>query len=197
MEEIDLKRMSKTFFSLKWWIMIIIILSCVAGYCYSYIYKNPKYKADSTIVLTQIVSDSSQTQTNESITTSDITINKSLVKDYYKIITNSSVLKEVLVELDLHYTENQLKKMINVINDVDSSSVLTIEVSSENPEEAQKITNKVAQLFTNKVEEVYKINNVNILNEAELPEEPYKRFINVLCTWCICIRSFSIISIYA
>ena len=117
MEEIDLKRMSKTFFSLKWWIMIIIILSCVAGYCYSYIYKNPKYKADSTIVLTQIVSDSSQTQTNESITTSDITINKSLVKDYYKIITNSSVLKEVLVELDLHYTENQLKKMINVIND--------------------------------------------------------------------------------
>ena len=173
MEEIDLKRMSKTFFSLKWWIMIIIILSCVAGYCYSYIYKNPKYKADSTIVLTQIVSDSTQTQTNESITTSDITINKSLVKDYYKIITNSSVLKEVLVELDLHYTENQLKKMINVINDVDSSSVLTIEVSSENPEEAQKITNKVAQLFTNKVEEVYKINNVNILNEAELPEEPY------------------------
>lgn len=171
MEEFDLKRFANTAYGKKWYIFCIMIISLILGYLYSFIYNIPKYKSETTIVLAQ-VSTNSGDSTSNSITQTDITMNKNLVDTYTEIIKSDVVLKKVKENLSLEETEDELYNMIKVTAGT-NTELLTIEVSNVDPEFSQKITNEIAKVFSEKVPEIYNINNVYVLDEAELETEPY------------------------
>lgn len=171
MEEFALKRFVKTAYCKKWYILTILMISIILGYLYSYIYNIPEYKSSTTIVLTAISENAENRDTN-SITQTDITINQNLVDTYSEIIKSNKVLREVIQNLSLEVNENDLAKMINV-EAINNTEILNITVSNEDANLAKDIANEVAKIFSNNVKELYNMDNVNIIDEAEKPEEPY------------------------
>ena len=170
MEEIDLRRLYKTAFAVKWYIVLIMIVLIVFGLIYSFLYKIPEFKSTATIVLTQASTDINTGVTN-SITPTDITMNKNLVETYSDIIESKTILTQVINNLGLEYTVDELMEDISVRSK--DTAILYIDVVNPNAEYCEKVANEVAIVFADKVKELYKISNVNILDLASKEENPY------------------------
>ena len=142
MEEFDLKRFAKTAWQKKWLIIAIMIISMIIGYVYSYFLVVPKYQSATTIVLTKVET-AGESDEQDSITQTDITMNKSLVDTYSDIITSNKVSKTVIENLGLDMNEEDLKESISVTTG-ETTAMLKITVSNENEELARDLTNDVA-----------------------------------------------------
>ena len=68
-------------------------------------------------------------------------------------------------------SEEELKNSITVTQEKDTE-IIKISVTNENAATAEKLTNEVAKIFMQKVQEIYKINNVQVVDKAELGTEP-------------------------
>lgn len=166
MEEIDIKRFIKTVSNLKLIIISIIILSIACGCYYSFCMVVPKYKSSVTVLLTQVE------EKSDEITQSDVSLNNNLLTTYSQLIKSKSVLKPVIENLGLDMTEDSLEKNITV-SITSNSQTLEIIAYNEDAKITRDIADEISEVFAAKVKEIYKINNVTIIDEAYLPEEPY------------------------
>ena len=92
MEEIDLKELFD-FVKNKIGLLIIITVGiCLLGCVYGLILQKPMYRSYTTVILSG---------TEQTITQSDVTLNKNLVDTYAEIVKSRRVLDQVINELDL------------------------------------------------------------------------------------------------
>ena len=167
MEEINLKELFDYFVS-KWFIIAITgLVFVVAGASYTLFFKTPMYNSYTTMVLT-----TNNEKTNQQITSSDITLNKNLVSNYRVIMKSHSILNQVINNLELNTTAEQLKKQVNVTTE-DDTEIIRISVNSENADSAKDIANEIARVFSNDVARYYSIKNVAIVDYAEKANLPY------------------------
>lgn len=173
MEELDLKEIFNMFWSKIAYIILIVILFSLIGVLYSYLYVEPKYKAYTTLLLATSNEDVDKMEKNtQQITTADITLNNNLVATYSELIKSKSVIRKVISNLRIDYEEETLKENISV-SAVKSTQLIQIDVVDEDPYFAKIIANEVAKVFTDKVAEIYNINNVHVVDAAEEPDTPY------------------------
>ena len=59
------------------------------------------------------------------------------------------------------------------VSSKEGTEILEIIVKNDTPELSAKLANSLAVSFSQKVKEVYNIDNVSIIDEAEIPDEPY------------------------
>ena len=171
MEELDLKELFNIFWERKLEIVVILLISIVIGAVYSFLIVEPKYTSYTTVLLTQGTG-KEQNETSSSITQSDLTLNSNLVATYRDIITSRAVLQEVISNLNIQgLTEENLKKSITV-NQKSVTEILEIKVTNANPNYAEIIANKTTEVFSKKVGEIFKINNVYIVDKAEASQTP-------------------------
>jgi len=174
MEELDLKQILGMFLENKVIIIVTTILCMILGGVYSFFIMTPKYKAYTTIVLTKTQDAASKNdELTNAITQTDVMLNQNLVSTYSEIIKSSAILRQVIQNLpELSLVEKDLRKAITV-EAVKDTEVIKISVVDENPEYATKIANEIGAVFSVKIKEIYKINNVYILDKAEVPDAPY------------------------
>ena len=171
MEELDLKELFLIFWNKKLEIILITLIAMLIGVIYSYFYITPMYKASTTLVLAQS-STSTEVNADGAITQTDVTLNSKLVSTYSEIIKSKAVLKEVVNSLDIEgLTEGALKSSISV-QAVKDTEVIQISVRNLDPNKAVQIANKIAEVFSEKVVEIYNISNVYILDRAEPNSNP-------------------------
>ncbi len=173
MEELDLKELFEIFWHKKAQIILLILIFMVSGLIYSVGFVTPMYTSSTTLVLvgTESANDT-ETQQTESITTTDITINSKLVSTYRELVKSKSILGQVISNLGIQIDEEELRKHIEVTA-VEDTELIEISVSDENPTYAAKIANEIANVFREKIAgEIYKINNVYIVDQAEVASEP-------------------------
>lgn len=168
MDELEVKRLLKTVYNKKLYIVLILLLFILLGYIYSYYYVTPKYKSETSILLIKNTEDSSESE----ITQSDINLNQKLVATYGEIIKSNKVLRKVIKNLNLNLTESKLYNLISV-TDVNNTEMLKITVVNEDAKLAKEITNEIAEVFSAEVIKLYKIDNVNVIDEAEEAIIPY------------------------
>ena len=168
MDELEIKRLLKTVYNKKLYIAMIILLFILAGYIYSYYYVTPKYKSETTIILIKNTEES----TAKEITQSDINLNQKLVSTYGEIIKSNKVIRTVIKNLDLDISENKLNNLISV-TDINNTEILKITVVNQDAKLAKNIANEVAKVFSEEVMKLYKIDNVNVIDEAEEAVIPY------------------------
>ncbi len=168
MEEIDIKELIALFWSKKVEIIIITIVLTLMGVIYSFTMVSPEYKASTTLVLAGL-----KDSTSESITQTDITINSKLVATYSELIKSKTVLTEALTNLQLtdKVSESSLRKKITV-KSVEDTEIIKITVEDKDAEIATNIANEIARIFSVKVAEIYNINNVYVVDVAEIPNTP-------------------------
>lgn len=168
MEELDLKELFNMFWTRIAHIAIIVLIFVIIGVLYSFLFVTPEYKAYTTLLLAT----ENNNTTTDTITQTDISLNNNLIATYAELIKSKSVLREVISNLDIDITEGKLESKISVSN-VKSTQMIQIDVVDANPYQAKIIANEVAKIFSAEVTEIYNINNVHIVDEAEEEVVPY------------------------
>lgn len=167
MEEIDLRELFEMFWSRKIVIILIVILFTGMGVFYTKFMVTPNYKATATLVLTKNTTD------DGTITQTEVTLNQKLVATYTELIKSSNtVLKQVIANLNSDISEETLKNSVSV-SLVNNTQLIEISVTNENPEMAKAFANEITNVFIEKVKEIYKIDNINVVDEAKVPTAPY------------------------
>ena len=170
-EEIDLKSIFNMFWDRKIGIIVIILLCIVAGYVYTTFFVTPVYEATSTAILTSNNESSSDEGGTTGVTQTEVTLNNSLLSTYREIATSDSVVSKVISNLVLNISDDALKSQITVTS-ATSSQVIQITVENENAELAAKIANEIRQVFTDRVAELYDMQNIKSLDDAKVPTSP-------------------------
>lgn len=161
MEELDLKELFDLFMSKIFQILIIIIVFIGIGVVYTLGFVEPKYSAKTTLVLAS----TSGSDDSNAITTTDVNLNQKLVSTYSEIVRSDAVVGTVIKNLELSIKDNELKKQVSV-SAVEDADIIRITVTNEDADEAAKIANEIAKVFGDKVKDIYKINNINVLDQA-------------------------------
>ena len=171
-EETNFIEIFKILWKKKLIIILVTLLFMVMGGYYSIQIKVPKYKSTTTLLLAQ--NSSAETQGIENETTqTDISLNQKLVSTYSVLVKSKSVLDQVLENLNMDRSlEEELKKNIEV-KAVEDTQVIEITYINEDSNVAYKVASELANVFCKKIVEIYNINNVYIVDKAEIAEEPY------------------------
>ena len=165
-EEIDIKRILEIIFSKKIFIILILLLSITLGYVYSYYYKQPEYKSSVTILL---VAD--ENKVDKELTQTDLNINSSLISTYSSIAKSTNVMQKTIDNLKLEMSASKLQKNVEATQ-IDKTQFLKITVRNSNPETAKNIANELAKVFTEQIKEIYNIENISVVDEAEIENKP-------------------------
>ena len=166
MEEINIK----DFFNyLKKYIFIIcgvVVIFVIGVFIYDKSIKKPLYTTYTTIILTK----SNETQTSTTITQNDILLNQKLVETYTRIIKSKLVLDQVISETGITYTAEELGQNV-AVEAYENTEMLKISVTDSDPELAASIANSIAQVFSGEVAKIYQMNNISVIDIAQVPEE--------------------------
>ena len=170
MEEIDLKELL-IFIKDKLGLLITITAGvCILGCIYGLFIQTPMYESYTTVIL-------SSNESSSAINQADVKLNKVLVDTYAEIVKSRRVLTQVIDELDLELTYEELYGKINV-SAVNETEIIKIAVNDKDGIKAKNIANVTAEYFTEEIVVLYNMNNVDILDEAIESEKPYN--INVV-----------------
>ncbi len=166
MEEIDIKDFLSYLKKFLIPMAVIALLAVGATTFYNVVIKKPMYKTSTTVVLAQ------KEESSKSTTLNDINVNQKLVTTYSEIVKSKLVLEQVIDELGLENTSvDQLSKHVTVTA-VEDTEILRITVEDGNKELAPEVANKIAEVFTKEIKNIYQLNNVSSLDKAQEPSSP-------------------------
>ena len=165
-EYIDMKKILNIILSKKIFIALIILLSLVVGYFYSYYYKKPQYNSSVTVLLT-----GDEAQGEKQVTQTDLNLNSGLISTYGSIAKSANVLSKVIENLGLDISVKNLQKNLTVA-EIKNTQFLKITVENSNPETAMKIANEISTVFVEQIKTIYNIQNINIIDTAEISNTP-------------------------
>ena len=168
MEELDLKELVMLFWNKRIKILLIVAIFAVIGIIYTMGFVTPVYTSSTTLLLAKSESSTGKTDT---ITATDITLNSKLVSTYSTLVQSKSVLRQVISNLGMNLNEEEIKKNITVSQEKDTE-IIRISVTNEKATIAEKVANETAKVFIQRVADIYKINNVQIVDQAEINTTP-------------------------
>lgn len=167
-EQIDLKNILKMFWDRKLGIIAIILIFAVIGAVYTTFFTNPIYTATATAILTSNTGSEGETV---GVTTTEVTLNNSLLSTYREIAKSETVVNTVISNLKLNMSTEALKNQISVTS-ATNTQVIQISVENADANLAAKIANEIRAVFTNRVAEIYDMENIKPLDDAKIPTSP-------------------------
>ena len=168
MEELDLKELLMLFWNKKLKIILIIAIFMALGMIYTIGFVTPEYTSSTSLLL----ANSNDTSKANTITTADITLNSKLVSTYSELIRSKKILSPVIENLEINISYDKLKNNVTV-SSVKDTELIKISVTNESATVSAKIANEIAKVFKEKVaEDIYKIDNVVVVDEAEVSDTP-------------------------
>ena len=170
MEELDLKELIAIFMKKKLLIILVVIIFALIGAIYTLKFITPMYESTTSLVLVQTGAENVADISN-SITTTDITLNSKLVNNYKEIAESKNVAGAVIQKLGLDMSIETLQNSISVTS-ISDTELIEITVEHTDPNMACTIAKEVAVTFMERVNEVYSLSNVYVLDEAEVENEP-------------------------
>lgn len=148
-------------------IMVIIATGIIVGlgaFLVAKFFITPQYESETKLYVLNRANDSATTL-------SDVQLSTQLTKDYKILVTSAPVMNEVIKELKLDMKASQLASSISVDTPSDTR-VLQITVVSDDPYQAKKIVDCVAKVSSQKICDIMKIEQVNVIEEGSLSEIP-------------------------
>lgn len=124
----------------------------------------PEYEATTTLLVQPI-------NLLEEITYNELIANEKLVTTYTEIIKSRLIAQDVILRMNLNISEEELLKKVRVVG-IKNTLITAITVTSPDPLQAVSIANSFAHSFQDNLSEIMKVENVSILDEARLEENP-------------------------
>lgn len=150
-----------------WIIVLATAIAVSLSGILSYYVLQPIYEAFTTLIV------SKPSDEEAIIQYSDVLLSQKLVKTYGEILKSRNVSNQVIENLRLNISSEQLKQKVT-ITPVNDTEIVQIKVMDINPELAQSIANELAEVFIKDVKRIMNIENVQVIDRAEIPLEPSK-----------------------
>ena len=162
-QEIDLLELVRLLLN-KWYIIalsMVVIIS--ATFIYSFVLLDDTYTATTTMLVL--------VEREEAITPGDFVFGQRLVDTYSQLAQSNEVLTRVMNQVNLGYTESQIRNMMT-IQGVRDTIVIRLSIEAENPEHAALIANTTAQVMQQVSGQFQGFDNIEILDIARVPSGP-------------------------
>ena len=149
---------------------ILVLMPLIAAFAASYVsifLLKPIYESNTTIYVIN-----KQNDFNAKLVYDDMLAGQHLVKDYRELIRSRAVTLTVIENLKLDdLTPAMLASKISV-NLKNDTRIIEIRVKDGDPERTRDIADEIAKVFSIKVLELMKVENVSIIDKANLPTDP-------------------------
>ena len=163
--EIDLGRLFRALLSKLWLIGIVAVASAVCVFVFTHLFMTPEYQSSAMIYV------NNSTARGESITSSDISAARGLVKSYIAILNTKETMEEVAEYAKVDLTYGEVQQMITA-GAVDATEIIQVVVTSDDPVEAQKIADAVANVLPLRISEIIEGTSTKVVASATLPQNP-------------------------
>lgn len=165
----ELRYFFKILYKRIWVVILIPVFVCAVTAFLSFFVLQLQYEASTTIYVTSNYNKSSATMAIE-----DIMLSQQLIKDYRELIKSRSITKAVLEQLnikDLTPAEFAKKITADLINE---TRILEIKVIDEDPVRARDLVDKLSTVFIQRIKDLMKVENIDIVDSPEIPEAPVR-----------------------
>lgn len=162
--EIDLLEIFYLMKAKLFWLIFAFLIGGVLAAAITLFCITPKYTATAKIYM---VSASSESVLN----LSDLNLGTSLSQDYEELIKIRPVFNEVIENLGLNMEYEELLEKVS-INTIGDTRLLAVSVEDEDPREAQRIVNELADTAVTYIPKVMETSTPNIAEYAIVPKSP-------------------------
>lgn len=167
MEEIELRDLFYVIMKRAWLIVLITVLSVMVSGLVSIFLLTPEFETNTSLMLGK----ASDYNSDSSYSYQDVKTNKELIGTYGEIAKSRVVLSAVKEDIGLDMTIEQLSDMVSVTL-LKNTEIINVSVRDTSPQRAALIANSVARVFMDNVSRIMKIDNVQIIDTAIIPEDP-------------------------
>lgn len=153
----------------RWWIPAAgAILCAIAAALISLFLLKPVYESSTTLYVNKKVDQTAALSYN------DVMLDSQLVKDYQELVKSRLVAATVIQQLNLdRMTVEQFSRKLQ-INLKSDTRVIQITAQDGDPALARSIAEKVAEVFQQMAIDIMQVENVKLIDRAELPVKPVK-----------------------
>jgi capsular polysaccharide biosynthesis protein len=154
----------------KRWSLIVIItlLTTLVSGIASYFIIKPTYKSDISVIIGK--QDSSDAKAS-AVSYNDVLMYQKMVKTYSELAKSRTVAEHAISAMKIDMKPDTLRGMITVAPKGDTE-FLTITVKSNEAKRAMDLANQLARSLKEVSTSIKKTDNVQILDEAQLPTKP-------------------------
>lgn len=153
----------------RWTLLVVITLfATLISVAVSYFVIKPTYKSDISVIIGKQENTSSTTPAQSY---NDVMMYQKLVKTYSELAKSRSVAENAINKLGIDMRAEQVQAMVSVAPKGDTE-FLTITVRSKDAKQAMDLANQLALSLKEVSAKIKKIDNVQILDPAQLPTSP-------------------------
>ena len=163
---IDVMHILKSLWKRAWIIVLCGLWAAIIGFVISAFLIAPTYSSHVKLYVNN--SSFSLGNTNFSISASELTAAQSLVRTYGDILDSRSTYERVIEKADVDYTWKQLSRMVRYAPS-NGTEIMRVTVTCEDPYEASKIANTIAEVLPVRISEIIDGASMEIVDSA-IPE---------------------------
>lgn len=169
-KEIDLKVYFTMIKKRLWWIVIFVAVCTLAAAIYSNYNYVPMYSASTKLIVNETIQ--LDQLGKEQMDFGAIGVNIGLINTYKEIIKTPAIMEKVAQRHpELNLTADQLISMVNVFA-LNDTQVMAITATDYSHQRAVLTVNAVSQVFQAEITNILKVDNVAILTEAKMKNNP-------------------------
>lgn len=145
-----------------WLVVVVAIITAI----FSYAFMKPEYKSSTSLIV------NNSQDMSRAIDLNSVNLDIRLVDTYKQIIKTAAITDKVAERnAELGLTGEQISSIINV-SSVSNTQVLTISARYSDYPTTVTVVNEVAKVFVEEIPKIMTVNNVSILDEAKLVDNP-------------------------
>lgn len=168
MEEISLLELIEGIKRRIKWIILFMILGGLLAFGVSKFLIRPQYEASTTMIIGKSKDYDIKDERSQY---NQVLLNQKLVSTYSEIIKSRGIAEQVIKNLQLDFDLEKYQKKVEV-EPVKDTELISLKVKDNIPQRAMDIANETAEIFQKDIKTIMHVDNVNILDEAVLPEKP-------------------------
>jgi capsular polysaccharide biosynthesis protein len=184
-EKLRLKDLLKTFKRRLWLIVLLTLGAGLVSGLVSYFYLTPDYEVSTQILVNQKNNDQNAYNQNQ------VQTNVQLINTYNVIMKSPVILDQVIKDLNLGLTTDQLNQKITIASET-NSQVINLSVQDKNPDQAAQIANAIAAVFQTEIPKIMNVDNVSILAKAAVKP---KKTINIVIGLVVGLMAGAVITL--
>ena len=162
-QEIDLIDLFGYYMSRLWLLIAAVVIGAVIAGAYTFYLVPNRFTAVSRMYMISASSSSV-------VDLSDLNIGASLSNDYVELMKSRPIIEDVINELGLGYTYEQVLDMIR-LDVVTNTRIIKISATSTDPEEAMNIANQMARIAKIRLPKIMDAPSPSIAEQAVLPTQ--------------------------
>ncbi len=163
-EEISLVEIGQVLIK-RWKLLFFLpLLALAIAYAVSSYIITPQYISSSTLIVMPFT----ETLEGGAVIRHDIESTRQVVQSCKELTMSIESMQRVIGDLNLPYTANELRSIVTIT----VGDVTNVSVTDPNPVRAYDINNQVTQVFMEFITDAAHLDNVQLLNPAQIPLSP-------------------------